>query len=343
MSETVDRFFASRENSIVTKHYMKFKQKYISNKKQVHIFVENTDDFEFYRKSIEFLYNSFIIYHYPMEGKNAVLTIFRDLDWTRYNKSKVLFFVDKDYDCILGISNKISRNIFVTKYYSIENYLCSNDVFKYILKNIYKIKHESLIDEVLSDFIRCYVEFEKLMKYLTAIILIFRIKENHLKLEYLKPSDFFFIKKMKPHLIKYRTESIYNQIVKSDVDSIVKKAVKKNKNKEAFIEAEADVSLITFKEIRQNIKKLDIIEDSRVYIRGKYHLWFLIEFLKDLNTNAQKINTKIKQLNEETGEKYTDINQSIQINESNIFDILPMKIDKHNDVNIFLINNIQKI
>jgi len=92
------------------------------------------------------------------------------------------------------------------------------------------------------------------------------------------------------------------------------------------------------------MRLLKKIPDSKYFIRGKYQLWFFIKSVKCIHSMSHKINDDIKKLNQDSIDSaIKKMNVSINVDESNIFDLLPMKIDRHNDVNIFLIQNIQKI
>ena len=73
-------------------------------------------------------------------GKKAVVKTF-DLIKSKpeYNKYKILYFVDRDYDN----NNNILQNIFVTPCYSIENLYGTEDAFKNLIEGTYHIDEQN--------------------------------------------------------------------------------------------------------------------------------------------------------------------------------------------------------
>ncbi len=344
MSREVENFHNSIDTIADRTTLIEIKQQYDFNKKTLHVFVEDENDFEFYKKSIEYIYRDYNIISYPKKGKKNVLASYDILDWNLYNKSRILFFVDKDYEDFLGKNSKIDRNIFVTKYYSIENYISCKKTFKYVLEEIYKIKSEAIVNELLEKFKISYEKFEEYLLYLTAIILIYRKKEIHMELNELKMDDFFVIKKLELTLMKYRQEKKFIEIKRSKLCSNYEKEIIKNiKTAELLKKTNADLTHISYKTIIENIRKLKLIKEGRCYIRGKYHLWFFLKCVNNIVSIKDVINSKIDEINKINGNEIKKINLAIVLNESNVFDILPMKIDMHNDINIFLIQNKQLI
>lgn len=344
-SSSVEHLFDARERISDSKTHFEIKQHYSFNSKTLHIFVEALDDFEFYRKSIEFIYIEYQIKHYPKKGKENVLSSYDVLDWGTYDKSRILFFVDKDYENLLGKSSKKDRNVFVTKYYSIENYLSSTDVFKYTLEEIFKIKSDIIINELVLKFEECYKKFEEQLIVLTSIILIFRKSNEHMVLENLKMDDFFHIQELNFYDFKYRRPDICIKNKRSNLPGFKKNLLKDQKKIDHIKKTEADITKIKYKNILLNIADLRKLNDSKNYIRGKFHLWFFSKCHANIHSMASKINKQISTINMSLpeDEKHLKINTTISLNESNIFDILPMKIKGHNDVNLFLIHNKQQI
>ena len=74
-------------------------------------------------------------------------------------------------------------------------------------------------------------------------------------------------------------------------------------------------------------------------------MWFFIESVNNVHRLSDRINADIKRINDQLteNEKKPNINTSISVNHDNIFDILPMKIEPHNDVLLFLDYNKQQI
>ncbi|MFH6963614.1 DUF4435 domain-containing protein [Flavobacterium plurextorum] len=344
MSSSVDILFNAKDQISDNKTFVEIKQHYKHNSNSLHLFVEGEDDFEFYRKSIEFIYRGYEIKHYIKNGKKYVLSSYDVLDWDVYDKSRILFFVDKDYEDIFNTSSKKDRNIFVTKFYSIENYLSCKNTFRYTLSQIFKINDELIITSLVEKFENSFKKFEFQMIYLTSIILIYRRNNEYMDLDKLKMDDFFIIKDLNLYKKKYLRQDIFNQMMLSNAKPFEKSLLKKTKIIDDLARTEADLTKINFKVIRNNISELLKYSDSRFFIRGKFQLWFFIKCFSNVSSMAPTINTQIQNnVKTASSTQKLSINTSIVINESNIFDILPMKIYKHNDVNLFLLHNIQQI
>lgn len=337
-------FFDKGENISDTRTFLDIKKDYDFVCKSLHIFVEGDDDIEFYRKSIEKIYDGFITKFYVKDGKKNVIDSYKTLDWQQYNKSRILFFVDKDYEDLLGITSKLDRNIFVTKYYSVENYLSSTKTFKYVLEKIFKIESTVIVSRLISTFENSFVIFQKHIIFITAIILEFRKNNKHFDLDQLKMDDFFKMKKLEISKLKYRRENVYLNIKRSNCSSDEKAVIKKTKDIEQIKSCIInDQHLIQYRKILENVRIMNKLSDGKYYIRGKYHLWFFIKSLKDVLNMSDKINDEITKSNHNNSSEFKKINCQINLDEGNIFDILPMKIDTHHDVNLFLIQNIQRI
>lgn len=101
-------------------------------------FCEGNDDEKYYSSAIEknSQYGRDNIKSYSCGGKDEVIKLEKQIvSIEAYSNEKVLFFVDRDFDD----NTNISTNIYVTNYYSIENYYASTNTFKEILKYEYNI------------------------------------------------------------------------------------------------------------------------------------------------------------------------------------------------------------
>jgi hypothetical protein len=267
------------------------------------------------------------------------------MDWNKHHRSRLLFFVDKDYEDLLQMNSKKDRNVFVTRYYSIENYISSVNIFEYCLRDLFKIKDNNIVKEILEKYNKCYCDFQCEMRLITAAILVFRKKNLHLELDNIKMDDLFKVVNFQFKCFAYKAPKVYQNITRSNRPASEKSLIIDQKKINLFAKAGADISEIKYRQIRANINLLKTVTDSRIFIRGKYQLWFFIRFYNNVRAMSSTINSQIQAgnslLNPE--DRNTNINLSIDINESNIFDILPMKISRFNDINIFLIHNYQQL
>lgn len=126
-------------------------QDYIQSKSKYEIFIffEGKNDFKYYDVRIKQFITGKKNIHFVCNGKQNVLTLHSMiLNQTSVNKSiKLLFFVDKDFDRNI----EISKDIYVTPVYSIENFYISNEAFENIIKGEMGFSGE-LKDDDIKDF-----------------------------------------------------------------------------------------------------------------------------------------------------------------------------------------------
>ncbi|MEL6580070.1 MAG: DUF4435 domain-containing protein [Cyanobacteria bacterium J06621_12] len=89
-----------------------------------------------------------------LENKKEVIETWK-LFGTRFpNNPRLCFFVDKDHDDFLGKveGTNTKDNLFVTEYYSIENYLATTEVIKAVLNDLWGIDSLETIKAACTDF-----------------------------------------------------------------------------------------------------------------------------------------------------------------------------------------------
>ena len=105
-----------------TTHYHDFLLRYNAHAKVVYGFVEGRQDPCYYRGFIEYsLPDDWTVELWPVGRKAAVYQLHAFMDWTRYPKKRICFFVDRDFDDLLLEKRINDLNIYVTDDYSIEN------------------------------------------------------------------------------------------------------------------------------------------------------------------------------------------------------------------------------
>jgi hypothetical protein len=112
---------------------------YEKNNKIIYGFVEGHDDPSFYRNFIDNIFpnNEWSVCLYPVGGKQKVLSILKDLNWRIYKKNQIVFFVDRDLQDFLNEKLPSNSNLYVTDFYSIENYIVSSYMFERLIKEAY--------------------------------------------------------------------------------------------------------------------------------------------------------------------------------------------------------------
>lgn len=179
----VERLRNYRSSRTATVH--KFLTNYDPNSERVYAFVEGDADEAFYRTQIQkYVLEQKLIYTYNCEGKAGVANAYKDVIGRYPHCERVLFFLDKDVDDIVGIQWPNDPRIFVTEYYSIENYVVSREALIRYFKDYVKIrKVEVDIDQVLNQFDADLAHFHKLMLPVMAWIVIMRRSGSRVNLQ----------------------------------------------------------------------------------------------------------------------------------------------------------------
>ncbi|MDF2931342.1 MAG: hypothetical protein K0R36_673 [Chryseobacterium sp.] len=334
---TKELFFAKKEAIIPKARYFTLKQIYMSSAKDVHIFTEDDDDYEFYRTSINKIYTDYKHHKYLMKGKSNLLEVYKLIDWTRYSKSKLLFFADKDYDDIVGVRMILEPNMFYTKYYSIENYLVTEEVFLIILDRFYVNDITEELQKKLLDLYRnSYEKFIIKLRTLTWFILIDRLSSKKAVLEGIKLQHLIYFNMMQFFEKKLVTKEMYERIMRSD-DNLRKLQIRHTTLKDILVNnCGAVKSEYHFENIMHTRELIMPISNHKFFLRGKYDLWFLLEILKTVDETIKSI--YITEDIERSPENPMP-RKKLDITALNIFDLVSSKMTQPADVLNFLTTN----
>jgi hypothetical protein len=298
-----------------TTMYLRFLQQYKESDKSLHLFIEGNDDPSFYTNFISNITNDeYQIHFYNSKNKNGVYSNHDKINWTTYNKNKVLFFVDKDYSDILNLTYKSDENIFVTKYYSIENYLINNDMIKRILIELLHITEPTGIKETIKHFEEQYEIFCERMMIVSSWIIYHRIKNSNLPLGDINLSHLFTFCE------SFTLQKNNKPQGKKLIEYLNTKTKNSNQNK-------------CWKDIRQIYNDIKTINDHKIHLRGKFEIWFLSAYINNYvayrNTGRKKGEPKIK--------------MNINLSHSNAIEILGCRLPIPIDLEAFLVNNLKKL
>lgn len=248
--------------------YHEFLTRYSQTKKVVYGFVEGKDDPCFYRGFIENqLPDEWDLELWSAGSKNEVYLTHRDFDWSRFPKQRVCFFVDRDLSTMIPETNMNDINIYVTDSYSIENELVKRGTCRRILTevcgfgNVSKADMDGICDLFEQEYEKYLLELVPIMAY----ILSWRRLCKNANLNDIEMKDIFVIKdgvlQVKPNP-KGRS---------SIIDYIHHKC-----------KLSIDTS-ISISEYELEFKKNQLY---RKMTRGKYALWFIIQFCLSVNKSA---------------------------------------------------------
>mgnify|MGYP003307537633 CR=1 FL=1 len=237
--------------------FQKFLLQYGKMENTLFYFIEG-EDFDYYNVRIKKNVYSKNIIDYSCEGKKNVVGV-RNLIKEKLcvqGNNSLKFFVDKDY----GFET-IPEDIYITDWYSIENFYLTEDIVFNIIENILKVnKTSENFKKCQSYFKQTYKEYSKFAKQMNTFFYTIREKE---KIEGLKRSNFNQFK-----LTKF--------IENADLCSFKMKILSFEELLEMY-NIEYSIEKITFK---KNSVLFD--ENDHSNFRGKFELEYLKWFLNSI-------------------------------------------------------------
>ena len=247
----------------------------------LYVFHEGKDDTSFYRTHIKsHLKDGWSFIFFNAKNKKGVLKYSDEFLENYSEDSKVIFLVDKDHDDF--IDNKQQKVdykwIYTTSYYSIENYVCSEDVLICFFNDMGLDMSGKEIKSILENYRKMFDSFSKEVSIVMAFIICAKIKRIELKLSNLELNNY----------LKLNNENVTKKITGSDIFSSLKEQIVKN---------QADVNNIIEDEVIELEKELQKIEVKK-WLRGKEDMWFFIEFIKKIKDHHQiKFNVNLSEGN----------------------------------------------
>ncbi|PKB00411.1 uncharacterized protein DUF4435 [Flavobacteriaceae bacterium MAR_2009_75] len=294
--------------------YIRFLQEYKNTDKALHLFMEGNDDPSFYTNFITNIAGKkYKLYFYNSKNKNGVYDNYDKIDWSTFNKNKALFFVDKDYSDILQLQYKTDENIFVTKYYSIENYLVTSKILKRILIDLIHITDTITIKRITKTFKEQYKVFCNQMFIITSWIIFHRKKNNNIPLSNLNLSHIFSFDQ---NLEIISTKKPQGQKLFDYLNS----KTNNTDNSECW------------KEVKQIYNQLNGIRKNKIHLRGKFEIWYLVAFVDALimNANATRVQGQPK------------LKMNLNLSKANAVEVLGCRLDTPKELKKFIKYNLTK-
>ena len=256
--------------------YHSFLSSYSKEGRVIYGFVEGKQDPSYYRGVIDGLKPSaWEIRLIPAGTKSKVYDLYRMIDWRRYKKKRICFFVDRDLSDLIPENWPSHDNLFVTSKYSIENYFDSKNVCDRVLTEVYSLSgvDHSELSKTLILFEEQREEFFKAMVPVMARILTWRRDKMNASLDNIKLSQLFNFE-----FGKLRRVPLPSGI--SNIDELLHKQCKLN------IDTSADVNA--------SMVEFNLVKNYRNLVRGKFVMWFVIEFCKSIHAGSVKIFRAVK-------------------------------------------------
>ena len=299
----VDELRKLKKSNQVT--YMNFLKGLNKSKPSVHVFYEGKTDNGFYGSLIRReIPNEVTVKTYVCGNKNEVYKTREKLLVRTYPNDSLIFLVDKDLDDLIPIQRVDSQDIFVTEYYSIENYLVNDNVFSQTCSELYKLDAGTeQLELITAEFKKACKTYSEAVLVVMAWVLCCRRLQLKPKLNNIKMSDLFSI-----------NESLEVLNIKSNSEMI------------SYLHDKAKVDATIFEQyISDVVDELKAVEPLN-FIRGKYHLWFFVEFLSMAKLTLEKANQ-------------TNIKMHFNLNHSTALDFLGPRLRNPKKLSEFCQNN----
>nr|WP_315035085.1 DUF4435 domain-containing protein [uncultured Chryseobacterium sp.] len=284
--------------------YIKILSQYKTSDNTIFCLVEGVEDISFYRPFMEIYKEGVPIKYIVCNGKQNVIDNYNDIDWDFYDKKRVLFFIDKDFDDYIGKEIISDNNVFITDCYSIENYLVDERILeKFIIDNCL-ITNEEIIELTIENFKVQHIIYIKQLKMISAWMMFCRKNNFNVSFNEIKMSDLFKIDN--EGKLKKKTLSSYN-------------------SKFEYLCDKTNTNHFNIGEIRHYYNLIDRESKPKKFIRGKYELYFMFMYLKYISENiVNEISKEVKLHNKNAPKKDKIIRPkiTIQLQEENIFQIL---------------------
>lgn len=255
--------------SSMSASYHEFLTRYSKTKKVVYGFVEGKEDPCFYRSFIELqLPDDWHVELWPAGKKDRVYEIHKSIDWRRFKKSRICFFVDRDLSDMIPERLTSDTNIYVTTGYSIENDVVNKATCNRILTELcgFANSAHAELDAVCEIFEQEYEIFLQSLMPIMAWILEWRKRGG-----------------ARPNL---------NDIQMRDIFSISNGRLLTNANPKGktdlalYLHEQCNVPFISGIDITPMQAEFSRRNSYKKFTRGKYVLWFLIEFCNAVHRDA---------------------------------------------------------
>lgn len=272
--------------------FLSFLQKLTKNEPAIHVFYEGKNDHGFYEASLRReLSDKAKLKTYVCGNKKEVFKTRERLKIRDYDDS-LIFMVDKDIDDIIPVNYEEGEDVFVTDVYSIENYLVNNKAFEQLTSVGLKINlGDEQLDYLVRKFEHANSAFCSGISQTMAWLLCCRRQGLKVNLKNIKLTDIIDI-----------TDDLDVNVKISGVDLLSYLHEKSN--------ADGEVLLGSFQDAKIELAEFPFEK----YVRGKFHLWFLLRFYEKSKLVLEKAN----------GNR---IKTHFNMNEFTIIDFLAPRID----------------
>lgn len=225
--------------------------------KEVYGFVEGKDDPCFYQTVIEHrIPSGWCVKLIPCRSKNNVLGVFTLFDWTRFERGRVCFFVDRDLSELTG-GTQSDPSLYVTDDYSIENAMVNRNSMVRVLQEVMGVvaASDQELEFIGNEFDRLLADYCALWREPMAQIVDWRSRRVAANLNNFSPKQCFDL-----------TSGPLTVVTKSSVVDALSSAVGASRGAQLDVQRCADM--------------IDAQGGISHFVRGKYLLWFFVSFVR---------------------------------------------------------------
>ncbi len=251
--------------------YHEFLARYSKGASVVYAFVEGKEDPCFYRGFIDhMLPDEWDVELWPAGNKDQVYRIHSSIDWRRFPKSRICFFVDRDLSDIIPERLILDRNIYVTNGYSIENDVVKKAVCRRLLTELYgfAVADHKALDAVASLFEKELEVFLRKMVPIMTWIVHWRRRGERPNLNDILMRDLFVF-------VEGRLQCNPTPSGKGNVS--------------LYIHDRCKITFDPGVEITPIMAEFEQGNVYRTLVRGKYVFWFLVKFCESVHQGASAL------------------------------------------------------
>lgn len=291
---------AHEDNTMITKEslqkakesvneaVLKIKQSYSASptSKRLFFVVEGKDDIPYYAtKADDYIPDGWRLTIVSAQNRKKVVEAYRQLDWARYKKSRILFFIDRDLSDYTREDTPADINIYVTKKYSIENELCTEQTYIKALRYYCDLNDINDDDEesLLIFFRQCWEDFSRVTEPIMAQILHWKLNKINGNYGNFKMQNIF-------EIVDNQIQSRYE-----DPESALRELFKQCQVPYVQVDVSFYIDLLKSKHTPDE------------YIRGKFILTFFSKILNYSIRNSESIIPSRKKAKDSLGLGYENV------------------------------------
>lgn len=271
MGSFLDHLKAARYRPVAIRQ--RFRLEYNESTNDVYAFFESTDDATFYRQPITQEISSGGRLRTYLCGNKASVWFHYQFAAQEGKLRNALFFVDKDLDDLSGSAYPVVPRVFVTQWYAIENYICDVSALRAVMSEIIFIDEESqAYADAISQFTKGLQNLSVALRPLFAEVIELRRRNVEVVLNNFGSSlaKCFLLDDLEL-VPQPNWQDVFRDVAKYSKEDCDRAAV-----------------AICYREISGL--------DNRSWLRGKFAMWYFLEFVEQLWANlvGMMINEKKK-------------------------------------------------